>query len=105
MIPFHRPFGIGQDNVQAVVGQMILFFGELGMQLPQFPFVAHSRGWTAEDMERNVEMVKHSKELHGGARALLDRCLDRAGSVQGSATPEFERAGRKASGLERRNRA
>ena len=95
----------GQDNVQAVVGQMMLFFGELGMQFPQFPFIAHSRGWTAEDMERNVEMVKHSEELHDGARALLDRCLDRAGSLQRSATPEFERAGRKASGLERRNRA
>lgn len=95
----------GQDNVQAVVGQMMLFFGELGMEFPQFPFVAHSRGWTAEDMERNVEMVKRSKDLHDGARALLDRCLDKAGSLQGSATPELERAGRKASGLERRNQA
>jgi len=94
----------GQDNVQAVVGQMMLFFGELGMQFPQFPFIAHSRGWTAEDMERNVEIVKRSEELHDGARALLDRCLDRAGSLQRSAAPEFERSGRKASGLERRNR-
>jgi nitrite reductase/ring-hydroxylating ferredoxin subunit/multimeric flavodoxin WrbA len=94
----------GQDNIQAVVGQMMLFFGELGMQFPQFPFIAHSRGWTAEDMERNVEVVKHSDELHGGARALLDRCLDLAERLQRSATPEFERAGRKASGLERRNR-
>ena len=94
----------GQDNVQAVVGQMMLFFGELGMQFPQFPFIAHSRGWTAEDMERNVEIVKHSEELHDGARALLDRCLDLADSLQRSATQAFERAGRKASGLERRDR-
>jgi multimeric flavodoxin WrbA/nitrite reductase/ring-hydroxylating ferredoxin subunit len=94
----------GQDNVQAVAGQMMLFFGELGMHFPQYPFIAHSRGWTAEDMERNVEMVRRSKDLHDGARALLDRCLDLADRLQRSAEPEFERAGRKASGLERHNR-
>ena len=92
----------GQDNIQAVAGQMLVFFGELGMQFPQYPFIAHSRGWTAEDMERNVETVQRSEELHEGARALLERCLDLAGRLQQSAAPEFKRAGRKASGLERR---
>jgi multimeric flavodoxin WrbA len=92
----------GQDNVQAVAGQMLQFFGELGMQFPQFPFIAHSRGWTAEDMERNVEIVRASKELHDGARALLDRCVDLAERLQKSATPEFEQGGRKASGLGRK---
>ena len=92
----------GQDNVQAVVGQMMLFFGELGMQFPQFPFIAHSRGWTAEDMERNVEMVQNSEELHDGARALLDRCLDLSGRLQAGHATEFRRAGRKASGIEKR---
>jgi len=91
----------GQDNIQAVAGQMMQFFGELGMQFPQFPYIAHSRGWTAEDMERNVEMVMHSKELHDGARALLDRCLELAGRLQSTAAPKFERGGRKASGLGR----
>jgi multimeric flavodoxin WrbA len=95
----------GQDNVQAVAGQMMLFFGELGMQFPQFPFIAHSRGWTAEDMERNIEVVKRSEDLHNGARALLDRCLDLAESLQSSASRDFERSGRKASGMEQRNRA
>ena len=71
----------GQDNVQSVAGQMLQFFGELGMQFPRFPFIAHSRGWTAEDMERNVEVVKTSEELHAGARALLDRCLDLADAL------------------------
>ena len=93
----------GQDNVQGVVGQLMMFFGELGMQFPQFPFIAHSRGWTAEDMERNVEVVKQSEELHDGARALLDRCLDLAERLQKSSAVEFKRAGRKASGLEQRN--
>lgn len=94
----------GQDNIQAVAGQMMQFFAELGMQFPQFPYIAHSRGWTAEDMERNVEIVKHHTELHDGARALLDRCLELAGRLQVSAAPDFSKAGRKASGLERRNR-
>ena len=49
----------GQDNIQAVAGQMMMFFGELGFSLPQFPFVAHSRGWSAEDMEQNVEQVRN----------------------------------------------
>jgi len=93
----------GQDNIQAVAGQMMVFFGELGMQFPQFPFIAHSRGWTAEDMERNVEMVKNNTDLHDGARALLDRCLDLAEQLQTGDAPAFERAGRKASGLERQN--
>ncbi|HEY7672028.1 MAG TPA: Rieske 2Fe-2S domain-containing protein [Gammaproteobacteria bacterium] len=92
----------GQDNVQAVAGHMLQFFGELGLQFPQFPFIAHSRGWTAEDMERNVEVVKASAELHDGARALLDRCLDLAARLQKSAAPKFEHGGRKASGLGRK---
>jgi len=32
----------GQDNVQAVAGQMLGFFAELGLQFPQFPYIAHS---------------------------------------------------------------
>ncbi len=68
----------GQDNVQAVAGQMLGFFGEIGCNFPQFPYVAHSRGWTAEDMERNIEIVKHSKELRDGACALVNRAVDMA---------------------------
>jgi nitrite reductase/ring-hydroxylating ferredoxin subunit/multimeric flavodoxin WrbA len=73
----------GQDNVQAVVGQMMTFFGELGCQFPQFPFIAHSRGWSAEDMERNVAYVRGSKDLHEGARALVERCLDTCHALLG----------------------
>jgi multimeric flavodoxin WrbA/nitrite reductase/ring-hydroxylating ferredoxin subunit len=43
----------GQDNVQGVAGQLMGFFAEVGCQFPQFPFIAHSRGWSAEDMENN----------------------------------------------------
>jgi hypothetical protein len=65
----------GQDNVQAVVGQMMTFFGELGCQFPQFPFVAHSRGWSREDMENNVRAVQRGAALHEGAAQLAERCL------------------------------
>ena len=66
----------GQDNVQAVAGQMLMFFGELGCASPPFPFVAHSRGWPAEDMENNVRHVRESAELRAGAADLLCRSVD-----------------------------
>jgi nitrite reductase/ring-hydroxylating ferredoxin subunit/multimeric flavodoxin WrbA len=68
----------GQDNVQAVAGQMLGFFAEIGCQFPPFPYIAHSRGWSAEDMERNVQYVQRSQELHDGARALIDRAVESA---------------------------
>jgi nitrite reductase/ring-hydroxylating ferredoxin subunit/multimeric flavodoxin WrbA len=68
----------GQDNVQAVAGQMLGFFAEIGCLFPQFPYIAHSRGWSAEDMERNVAYVQQSKELHEAASALAERAVDTA---------------------------
>jgi len=64
----------GQDNVQAVAGQLLGFFAELGLQFPQFPYIAHSRGWSAEDMENNERQVQNSVVLHEGAAALVERC-------------------------------
>lgn len=88
----------GQDNVQAVAGQMMAFFGELGCQFPQFPFVAHSRGWSAEDMERNVDYVKHSRELREGAQMLAARAVHAAQALleHAAAPREVARGGRKA---------
>lgn len=90
----------GQDNVQAVVGQMMMFFGELGLQFPQFPFIAHSRGWSAEDMERNVAIVKKSEALHAGAVALAERCIATAQALVGHEICSVRpvRGGRKAHG-------
>jgi nitrite reductase/ring-hydroxylating ferredoxin subunit/multimeric flavodoxin WrbA len=84
----------GQDNIQAVAGQMLTFFGELGFSFPPFPFIAHSRGWTAEDMERNVRAVRASDSLRAGARELVARAIDTARTLQAPA--HFERGGRKA---------
>jgi nitrite reductase/ring-hydroxylating ferredoxin subunit/multimeric flavodoxin WrbA len=88
----------GQDNVQAVAGQLLGFFGEIGFLFPQFPYIAHSRGWTAEDMDRNVVFVQKSKELHRGASELAGRAIDlSAALLKGECTPEkTPRGGRKA---------
>jgi multimeric flavodoxin WrbA/nitrite reductase/ring-hydroxylating ferredoxin subunit len=88
----------GQDNVQAVIGQQLGFFGELGFVFPPFPFVAHSLGWTAEDMERNVAYVQASEELRGGTRALTDRAVTMAQRLAVEAAPArvVARGGRKA---------
>lgn len=92
----------GQDNIQAVAGQMLGFFAELGFLFPQFPYIAHSRGWSHEDMERNVEIVRHSKELATGAAELAQRCLALAGRLIGAEpTPgTIKRGGRKAHKLD-----
>ena len=88
----------GQDNVQGVAGQLMLFFAELGCQFPQFPFIAHSRGWSAEDMENNVRTVRESADLREGARALVDRSVELARVLLDSGTDrsQTQRAGRKA---------
>ena len=56
------------------VERLLGFFAELGLQFPQFPYVAHSRGWSAEDMENNERHVQQSTSLHDGAAALVERC-------------------------------
>jgi len=88
----------GQDNVQSVAGQMMGFFGELGFLMPQFPYIAHSRGWAAEDMERNIAFVKNDPDLHEGARDLADRALALSRHLvdQASTPKRIPRGGRKA---------
>lgn len=92
----------GQDNIQSVAGQMLGFFAELGFIFPQFPYIAHSRGWSHEDMERNVEIVRDSKDLAEGAAMLTKRCLDLARHLieRDEAPTSIERGGRKAHTLE-----
>jgi hypothetical protein len=94
----------GQDNIQAVAGGLLTFWSELGFHFPQFPFIAHSRGWDAEDMQNNVRQVRMSEPLRAAARALLDRSLDHWRVLDGSRAGlrgPMVRAGRKANPLER----
>ena len=84
--------------MQAVAGQMLGLFAEIGCVFPPFPFVAHSRGWSAEDMDRNVEIVRESEELRAGTRALVDRAVAMARRLQETRMcgETVERGGRKA---------
>lgn len=95
----------GQDNVQAVAGQMLGFFAELGCHLPPFPYIAHSRGWSAEDMERNMEYVAKSKELRDGAADLIARAIGVAQTLLSASPGEARttRGGRKAHQLDVRS--
>jgi nitrite reductase/ring-hydroxylating ferredoxin subunit/multimeric flavodoxin WrbA len=92
----------GQDNVQGVAGQMLGFFAELGFQFPPFPYVAHSRGWSAEDMERNVATVRDTKELHDGAADLARRAIELSRRLlRTEPADSVARGGRKAHGPRR----
>ena len=92
----------GQDNVQGVAGQLMTFFSEVGCQFPQFPFIVHSRGWSAEDMERNVLEVQNSQELREGAQELVTRAAEMARlMVEGRVwEQQHVRGGRKAHQLD-----
>ena len=92
----------GQDNVQGVAGQMLGFFAELGCHFAPYPYVAHSRGWSAEDMEQNVKHVQRSKLLHDGAAALVERSAALARVLVAGSLGEHAlvRGGRKGHDLE-----
>lgn len=89
----------GQDGIQAVAGQMMGFFGEIGFLMPQFPYIAHSLGWEAENMERNVQFVQNSEHLREGARELVVRSTEMARCLleREIAHASIPRGGRKAS--------
>ena len=89
----------GQDGIQAVAGHMMLFFGEIGFVVPQFPFIAHSLGWEFEEMDRNVELVSHSDALRKGACDLAARSVDMARALleRDMTRTTIARGGRKAS--------
>jgi nitrite reductase/ring-hydroxylating ferredoxin subunit/multimeric flavodoxin WrbA len=94
----------GQDGVQAVAGQMLGFFAEVGCLYPQHPYIGHSRGWSAEDMENNERYVRESASLHEGAAALVGRCVDMASLlITGTLGEEaLVRGGRKGHALDTR---
>src|SRR3954469_2778793 len=92
----------GQDNVQGVAGGMPPFFSELDSSFPPFPFIAHTRGWSAEDMERNVSQVRESEELRVAAQALVQRSVQLSRTLLAHIPPpsEVPRGGRKAHRLD-----
>lgn len=65
----------GQDNVQQVAAQMMVFFTDLGLNFPPFSFVGWSRGWTAEDMENNVQQFSKSKYIDRSIKELTENSI------------------------------
>ena len=72
----------GQDNIQQVAGQMMVFFTDLGFTFPPFSFLGWSRGWTAEDMDKNVLQFKKSEYVTRTAKELVDNCVDTLQSIK-----------------------
>lgn len=66
----------GQDNIQSVAGNMLSFFTELGFVAPSFAYVAHSLGWSAEDMQRNMDYVQDNEYLHQQSFELIERSVE-----------------------------
>ena len=54
----------GQDNVQHVAGELMMFWSELGFVFGKFPFVGWTRGWYAEDTENNLDTMNGSQQMH-----------------------------------------
>lgn len=66
----------GQDNIQQVAGQMMVFFTDLGFTFPPFSFLGWSRGWTAEDMDKNVLQFKRSQYIERTSKEIVDNCVE-----------------------------
>src|SRR4030095_12434506 len=66
----------GQDNIQQVAGQMMVFFTELGFSLRPVAFAGWARGWTAEDMDKNVLQFKRSEYIQRTAKELVDNSIE-----------------------------
>ncbi len=92
----------GQDNIQAVAGTALGFFAELGFHFPQFPYIAHSRGWSHEDMENNCKYVAQSEELREASHELVGRSVELSKRLLATQTPpeQIPRGGRKAHRLD-----
>ncbi len=62
----------GQDGVQHVAGEMLMFWSELGFVFGRFPFVGWSRGWYAEDTEHNYDSLTNWKPRFQHATPISD---------------------------------
>lgn len=79
----------GQDNIQQVAAQMMVFYTDLGFIFPPFSFVGWSRGWTAEDMDRNIELFAKSKFIDRSVKELVDNCVRLSRQVKHEPTKEM----------------
>jgi nitrite reductase/ring-hydroxylating ferredoxin subunit/multimeric flavodoxin WrbA len=80
----------GQDNIQQVAGQMMVFFTDLGFTFPPFSFLGWSRGWTAEDMDKNVLQFKKSEYIQRTAKEMVDNCIESLAQIKNMAAGKIK---------------
>ncbi len=66
----------GQDNVQHVAGELMMFWSELGFVFGKFPFIGWSRGWYAEDTENNLNTMKDNQQMQQDLMRTLRGALE-----------------------------
>lgn len=72
----------GQDNIQAVAAQMMVFLTDIGFTFPPFSFVGWSRGWSAEDMDRNIQLFAKSTYIDRSVKELVDNTIRLSGLLK-----------------------
>ena len=80
----------GQDNIQQVAGQMMVFFTDLGFTFPPFSFLGWSRGWTAEDMDKNVLQFKRSEYIKRTTKEMVDNCVETLMQIKNLPTDQMK---------------
>ena len=79
----------GQDNVQHVAGELMMFWSELGFVFGKFPFVGWTRGWYAEDTENNLDTMKHSQQMRQDIRRMICAALEMSRLVKENRYDEY----------------
>ncbi len=80
----------GQDNIQAVAAQMMVFLTDIGFMFPPFSFVGWSRGWTAEDMDRNIQLFAKSKYIDRTVKEMIDNSIRLSRQVKHEPTQNMQ---------------
>lgn len=71
------------DNIMAVAGQMLNFFSMVGFNFPQFPYVGHSLGWAAEQVDKNIAYVTKSVVLKAEVKDLVKKSVEMSNTLLG----------------------
>ena len=80
----------------------LIGFAGLVFLFPPFPFIAHSLGWSMENMERNVAYVERSRQLREGAKGLVERAVEFSRVLLGmKSAAKIQRGGRKGQAMDK----
>lgn len=66
----------GQDGIQKVAGEMMVFWSELGFTFGLHPFVGWSRGWYQEDMKTNFPQAQADEFFKKEIYRLVDQSVE-----------------------------